>query len=82
MTVTHNYGTEYNKSQTQAQTQNGVLCSFSISDSVMVLFQILRLFLFSELSIKLRNPEIGLYLDQELYSAELSLRFVGNHQLL
>ena len=34
----------------------------------MVIIKILRLFLYSGLSIKLRNPEIGMYLAQELYS--------------
>ena len=57
-----------NKSQTQAQTQDGVLCSISISDSGMVIIKILRLFSYSGLSIKVRNPEIGLYLAQESYS--------------
>ena len=40
----------------------------SILDSGMVIIKILRLFSYSGLSIKLRNPEIGLYLAQELYS--------------
>ena len=57
-----------NKSQAQAQTQDGVLCSISISNSGMVIIKILRLFSYSGLSLKLRNPEIGLYHAQELYS--------------
>ena len=46
-----------NKSQTHAQTQDGVLCSIPISG--MVIIKILRLF---------SNLEIGLYLAQELSS--------------
>ena len=55
-----------NKSQTQ--TQDGVLWSISISDSGIVIIKILGLFSNSGLSLKLRNPEIGLYLAQKLYS--------------
>ena len=50
-----------NKPQTQAQTQDGVLCSISISESGMVIIKLLRLFSYLGLSIKLRNPEISLY---------------------
>ena len=54
-----------NKSQTQAQIQDGWnFVLNSISDSGMVIIKILRLFSYSDLSIKLKNPEIGLYLAQ------------------
>ena len=56
-----------NKSQTQVQTQDGVLNSISVSDSGMVIIKILRLFSYSGLSLKFRNLEIGLYPTQELY---------------
>ena len=53
-----------NKSQTQAQTKDGVLCSISISG--MVIIKILRLF---------SNLEIGLYLAQELSSNVIFITF-------
>ena len=38
----------------------------------MVIIKIGRLFSYSGLSIKLRSPEIGLYLVQELYSLTIT----------
>ena len=51
-----------NKSQTQAQTPDGVLCSTSISVSGVVIIKTLRLFSYPGPSVKLGNPEIGLYI--------------------
>ena len=55
------------KSQTQAQTQDEVFCSISVSDAGIVIIKILRLFSYSGLSLKFRYLEIGLYSTQELY---------------
>ena len=45
------------------------------SDSGMVIIKILRLFSYSGLSIKLRYPEIGLYLAQEYTKDNLFIIF-------
>ena len=53
-----------NKSQTQAQTQDGVLCSGINLRLRGVIIKILRSFSCSGLSTKLRNPEYASYLTQ------------------